>query len=166
MTLRENLAALEDEELLFKVTSSSLTEEAEAIARELLAARGVDIPDPVSEVATPTTSPVHLVWFQLLKTSFQGKAPLGVAYSVSGITTLAFILLMVLGMMMFQSTFLSPLFDTGLFLVLVLGFPMQAFCVWRCSENTKSRLWSAIAMLYSMIVGVVVAALILAAMFG
>ena len=166
MTLRENLAALEDEELLFKVTSSSLTEEAEAIARELLAARGVGIPVELSALATPYKTHFVMRWLSLLNNCFQGKAPLGVAWSVCGLTNLALIILCVLGMMIFNSTFLKSAFETGFLFVLVFGFPMQAFCVWRCRENTKSQLWSAIAMLYSMLFGVIVVSLIFAGIFA
>jgi hypothetical protein len=81
-------------------------------------------------------------------------------------TTLLFVITTVLGMMIFQSTFLRPIFGTGFLMALVLGFPMQAFCVWRCSENTSSRFWSAIAMLYSMLFGVVVVVLLFAGIFA
>jgi hypothetical protein len=167
MTLRENLDALEDDELLSKVVAESLTDEADAIARELLAARGVQIPILEAGSAASTDSPPLIKrWLSLIKNSLQGEAPLGVAWSVCGMTTLLFVITTVLGMMIFQSTFLRPIFEMGFLIALVTGFPMQAFCVWRCSENTSSQFWSAIAMLYSMLFGVVVAVVLFAGIFA
>jgi hypothetical protein len=167
MTLRENLDALEDDELLSKVVTESLTDEADAIARELLASRGVQIPALEAGSAASTASPPLIKrWVSLIKKSLQGEAPLGVAWSVCGMTTLMFVITTVLGMMIYQSTILRPIFEAGFLLAIVMGFPMQAYCVWRCSENTSSRLWSAIAILYSMLIGLVVVVVLLAAIFN
>jgi hypothetical protein len=163
MSLRENIASLEDDELLQKVRSLSLTDEADSIAREILVSRGIQPPEKQVCNFVEDASPKREPWGAFLKSCLNGSAPLSSAYWGMGFLLIVLSIVMIAGMSFFSGSWIGDLFDFALFTLLVVGSPAHVFCVWQCSDNTNLLLWNGLAKGFVMIMCLVYVGLIIGA---
>ena len=149
MSLHKNLEKLDSEELLSKLVDKSFTDEDEAIAISILKSRGVDI-----EISTKIKSdligvPIHKKVVGLLIESFKGKTSLSVAFWSVGLTLCVITVLALIGYELTRQNQIGIIFSTLIGIVLILGNPFHAYCVWKCRKNCRSEVLSNMAGLYS-----------------
>lgn len=163
MSLRENIASLEDDELLKKVRSLSLTEEADEIASEILVSRGIQPPEKGECSFAEDVSPKRVPWISFFKSCLKGEAPLAFAYWGLGFLLSILLIVSYAGMSYFSRSWAGDLFSYLLFTLIVVGPPVQVFCVWQCSDNTNFILWNGLAKLFVLVMCLVYLSLIMSA---
>jgi len=150
MSLRESLEKLDSEELFEKLLHQMLTEEASEVARGILLSRGVT--PPAANEYEPDQiekTPIHIRMAQLIKDCVRGEAPLGTAYWSLGLVLFAIAVIALLGYEFTRLTLLDGVFSYFFMAVMLLGNPFHAFCVWKCSKNTKQEVFENLAKTYA-----------------
>ena len=142
-TVRLSLEPLESEEIAQRLRGGGLTEPAQAVARQILVARGVTLPAAGAVVEQAADAPKF--WEQidrLCRDAFAGKASLVRAYwGVGGLLYLVFMLAIVL--YSFGGNWLANL---GLVLASVATL-FHTVCVWRCAKNCNTPVFGQVAKL-------------------
>jgi len=146
MSLRQNLETLESDELFDKVRSSSLTEEADTLARDILSSRGITPPVGNSHhdaaLESYSFSKTALSFFSAC---IKGEARLASAFWILGLLVSGSWIFFLFLLSLTQNRLLTAIFESGLIASLLGGSVFYLVCVWRCSENTDLPLWSYLA---------------------
>ena len=151
-TVRATLLQFEDDELIEKIRTGSLTEEAQQVATDILAQRGTDVARSVKPIVVVG----HLAPKQTTKSDvaflsrcFRGSASLNDAFWVLGFGWLLGLAIPVLVVSLFLR---GSIFGTA---IAVLGsaaniaaFIFRDISIWRCAPNAKNPIWGIAARLW------------------
>lgn len=149
MTLYENFDKLSNDELLQKIATQALTDEAEAIAREVLMAREVVVPQGTQPLFNESQPSIMVRLRALVLACIRGEADLGTACWSLGFLLFAIAVVALLGYEFTRLTLFGVVFSYLLAAVLLVGNPFHAYCVWKCSENSENAVIGRIAKLYA-----------------
>lgn len=146
-TVRGSLSHLEDDELISRLRSGGLTEEAQQIVKDLLEERGLGniIPAP----AEPTSHPPKETDSAFLSRCFRGAASLGDAFWVLGISIWLILGLPIILLSSFtKGTVFGAVFAALGALVLFIALVFRDISIWRCAPNAKVIFWGVAARIW------------------
>ena len=151
-TVRATLSQLEDDELIEKIRTGSLTEEAHQVAAEILAQRGAN----ASPVVEPTVVMGHLAPKQtkgsdvaFLSRCFRGSASLNDAFWVLGLGILVGLAAPVLIVSSFlRGSIVGTAIGVLGWVAVIAASIFRDISIWRCAPNAKNPIWGIAARLW------------------
>ena len=160
-TVRFNLEQIEDGELIAKIHSGELTEQACAVARKILLSRGVEITPATVTRQESKHVPLRDRVLKVLTGCYRGEENLSVAFWTVG----GYMLALLLPMLPFA--LLLPNWGGAMFLMLgSVASIFHTVCVWRCAKNAESYAVGQTAKLYTAFQSVVPLILIFSALWA